>query len=59
MSDKNSSLTVPTFAIASNTTIKLSNIKARRFYIVDRSQILKKQESPQSIMDSLVNSDIM
>lgn len=32
-------ISIPTFEIASNPTIKLSDIKARRFYIVDRSII--------------------
>jgi len=34
---------VPTFEIASNPTIQLSEIKARRFYIVDRAQIKAKE----------------
>ena len=32
-------LEVPTLEIVSNPTLKLSEIKARRFYIVDRAQI--------------------
>lgn len=34
---------VPTFEIAAYPTIKLSEIKARRFYIVDRAQIKAKE----------------
>jgi hypothetical protein len=34
---------VPTFEIATNPTIRLSEIKARRFYIVDRAQIKAKE----------------
>lgn len=34
---------VPTFEIAANPTIRLSEIKARRFYIVDRAQIKAKE----------------
>jgi hypothetical protein len=33
---------VPTFEIAANPTVRLSEIKARRFYIVDRAQIKAK-----------------
>lgn len=36
-------LLVPTFEIAANPTIRLSEIKARRFYIVDRAQIKAKE----------------
>ncbi len=35
-------LLVPTFEIATNPTIKLNEIRARRFYIVDRAQIRAK-----------------
>lgn len=35
-------LMVPTFEIATNPTIKLNEIRARRFYIVDRAQIRAK-----------------
>lgn len=35
-------LIVPTFEIASNPTIKLSEIRQRRFYIVDRAQVRAK-----------------
>jgi len=34
---------VPTFEIATNPTIRLSEVKARRFYIVDRAQIKAKE----------------
>jgi len=34
---------VPTFEIATNPTIRMSEIKARRFYIVDRAQIKSKE----------------
>jgi hypothetical protein len=34
---------VPTFEIATNPTIRLSDVKARRFYIVDRAQIKAKE----------------
>jgi hypothetical protein len=34
---------VPTFEIATNPQIRLSEIKARRFYIVDRAQIKAKE----------------
>jgi len=34
---------VPTWEIAANPTIRLSEIKARRFYIVDRAQIKAKE----------------
>ncbi len=34
---------VPTFEIAANPTVKLAEIKARRFYIVDRAQIKAKE----------------
>jgi hypothetical protein len=35
---------VPTFEVASNPTVRLSEIKGRRFYIVDRSQAEVKKE---------------
>ena len=35
-------LLVPTFEIASNPTIKLNEIRARRYYIVDRAQVRAK-----------------
>jgi hypothetical protein len=34
---------VPTFEIATNPTIRLSEVKARRFYIIDRAQIKAKE----------------
>jgi hypothetical protein len=34
---------VPTFEIATNPTIRISEVKARRFYIVDRAQIKSKE----------------
>ena len=42
---------VPTFEIATNPQIRLSEIKARRFYIVDRAQI-KAKEAIQKEEDS-------
>jgi len=42
---------VPTFEIAANPTVRLSEIKARRFYIVDRAQI-KAKEAIQKEEDS-------
>jgi hypothetical protein len=49
---------VPTWEIAANPTIRLSEIKARRFYIVDRAQIkakeaLQKEEDTQ-IFNALI-----
>jgi len=41
---------VPTFEITSNPTIRLSEVKARRFYIVDRAQI-KAKEAIQKLED--------
>jgi hypothetical protein len=34
---------VPTFEIATNPTVRISEVKARRFYIVDRAQIKAKE----------------
>lgn len=49
---------VPTFEIAANPTIRLSEIKARRFYIVDRAQIKAKEaiqkEEDFEIFNSLI-----
>ena len=42
---------VPTFEIAAHPTVRLSEIKARRFYIVDRAQI-KAKEAIQKEEDS-------
>ncbi len=42
---------VPTFEIAANPSVRLSEIKARRFYIVDRAQI-KAKEAIQKEEDS-------
>jgi len=42
---------VPTFEIAANPTVRLSEIKARRFYIVDRAQI-KAKEAIQKTEDT-------
>ena len=36
-------ITVPTFEIATNPTINLNEIKARRFYIADRAQQKAKE----------------
>lgn len=42
---------VPTFEIAAHPTVRLSEIKARRFYIVDRAQI-KAKEAIQKAEDT-------
>ena len=42
---------VPTFEIATNPTVRISEVKARRFYIVDRAQI-KAKEAIQKEEDS-------
>lgn len=51
---------VPTFEIATNPTIRLSEIKARRFYIVDRAQIKAKEaiqkEEDTNILTTLLAS---
>ena len=51
---------VPTFEIATNPTIRLSEIKARRFYIVDRAQIKAKEAIQKTedlnIFNAVVNS---
>lgn len=44
---------VPTFEIAANPQVRLSEIKARRFYIVDRAQI-KAKEAIQKEEDQLI-----
>jgi hypothetical protein len=47
----------PTFEMVSCPTIQISEIKARRFYIVDRSQILAKEaiqkEEDQAIFNAI------
>lgn len=48
---------VPTFEIAVNPQIRLSEIKARRFYIVDRAQ-MKAKEAIQKAEDSEILGDI-
>lgn len=48
---------VPTFEIATNPTIRISEVKARRFYIVDRAQI-KAKEAIQKEEDTNVFSAI-
>jgi hypothetical protein len=51
---------VPTFEIATNPQIRLSEIKARRFYIVDRAQIKAKEaiqkEEDTNIFNALLGS---
>ena len=51
---------VPTWEIAANPTIRLSEIKARRFYIVDRAQIKAKEaiqkEEDTNIFNALINA---
>ena len=49
---------VPTFEIAANPTVRLSEIKARRFYIVDRAQI-KAKEAIQKEEDSNIFNALM
>jgi len=48
---------VPTFEIAVNPQIRLSEIKARRFYIVDRAQ-MKAKEAIQKLEDTEILSAI-
>lgn len=48
---------VPTFEIAANPQIRLSEIKARRFYIVDRAQ-MKAKEAIQKTEDTEILTDI-
>ena len=49
---------VPTFEIAAHPTVRLSEIKARRFYIVDRAQIKAKEaiqkEEDTNIFNALI-----
>jgi hypothetical protein len=51
---------VPTWEIAANPTIRLSEIKARRFYIVDRAQIKAKEaiqkEEDEQIFVACINA---
>lgn len=51
---------VPTWEIAANPTIRLSEIKARRFYIVDRAQIKAKEaiqkEEDEQIFNAAINA---
>lgn len=49
---------VPTWEIAANPTIRLSEIKARRFYIVDRAQI-KAKEAIQKEEDTQIFSALI
>ena len=49
---------VPTFEIAAHPTVRLSEIKARRFYIVDRAQI-KAKEAIQKEEDSNIFSALI
>ena len=48
---------VPTFEIAVNPQIRLSEIKARRFYIVDRAQ-MKAKEAIQKLEDTEILRDV-
>ncbi len=54
---------VPTWEIAANPTIRLSEIKARRFYIVDRAQIKAKEaiqkEEDEQIFAALINAALI
>lgn len=51
---------VPTFEIAANPQVRLSEIKARRFYIVDRAQIKAKEaiqkEEDTNIFNALITA---
>lgn len=51
---------VPTFEIAANPQVRLSEIKARRFYIVDRAQIKAKEaiqkEEDANIFNALISA---
>lgn len=51
---------VPTWEIAANPTIRLAEIKARRFYIVDRAQIKAKEaiqkEEDEQIFNACINA---
>ena len=51
---------VPTFEIAANPSVRLSEIKARRFYIVDRAQIKAKEaiqkEEDTNIFNALISA---
>lgn len=49
---------VPTFEIAANPLVRLSEIKARRFYIVDRAQI-KAKEAIQKEEDANIFNALM
>ncbi len=49
---------VPTFEIAAHPTIRLTEIKARRFYIVDRAQI-KAKEAIQKTEDTNIFSALI
>ena len=49
---------VPTFEIAANPSVRLSEIKARRFYIVDRAQI-KAKEAIQKEEDTNIFSALI
>ena len=49
---------VPTFEIAAHPTVRLAEIKARRFYIVDRAQI-KAKEAIQKEEDSNIFSALI
>jgi hypothetical protein len=49
---------VPTFEIAAHPTVRLSEIKARRFYIVDRAQI-KAKEAIQKEEDTNIFNALM
>ena len=48
---------VPTFELAANPTIRLSEVRARRFYIVDRAQIRARTEA-QSEEDRAIFTSI-
>lgn len=48
-------LLIPTFEIASNPTIKLNEIRAKRFYIVDRAQV--KEVKVERVVEPIIEID--
>lgn len=47
---------VPTFEIATNPTVRISEVKARRFYIVDRAQIKAKEAIQKEEDTNILNA---
>ena len=59
-SQRSDEILVPVFEIGSNPTIRLSEIKARRFYIVDRAQmkaknVVSERFTPKDLIGELIN----